>query len=256
MFTLDECERRRLITPGPGFYALLVIGNIGFVSFVLSTTFGHDSIGGAIIHEQSTFIDQIRARQLSFPQALRIHRTLHRRHRRAIAYTSGYYDMISILYNTTELITLYEFFVTPWSHWFMVVNFLLMAVTIAVFFPANWTIVNQNQDELKILIAESADKTEFFTDEEKDSVTGAGADVEAGEGQEEHEPGELWNASERTQFLVYLNNYEMKVKCFGFTLGPEYSVQSLLFLGSAAFLLWQTTQLSKWTGFSFDRDLA
>lgn len=72
--------------------------------------------------------------------------------------------------------------------------------------------------------------------------------------QEEH-LGELWNAGERTQFLVYLNNYEMKVTCFGFVIGPEYSLQSLLFLVSAAFLVWQTTQLSKWTGFSFDKGL-
>ena len=37
--------------------------------------------------------------------------------------------------------------------------------------------------------------------------------------------------------LVYLDNYEMKVTCFGFVLRPEYSLQSLLFLMSAAFLV-------------------
>ena len=68
------------------------------------------------------------------------------------------------LYNIIELITLYDILVTPWSHWYMVVKFVLMAVTMALFFPANWTIVNQNQDELKILIAERADETEFLTD--------------------------------------------------------------------------------------------
>ena len=155
-FTLDECERRDLDEPGPSFYVLLVIGSMGFVSMLFFSTFGFDSISGAIMHEQSTFIGQLRNRELAFPQALRIHRTLHRRHRKAIAYTIGYFHMVIVLYNVLELIALYDYFVTPWSHWFMVMNFVLMAFTIALFFPANWAIVNQNQEDLKILIAESA----------------------------------------------------------------------------------------------------
>ena len=48
----------------------------------------------------------------------------------------------------------------------------------------------------------------------------------------------------------------MKVTCFGFVIGPEYSLQSFLFLVSAAFLVWQTTQLQQLTGFSsFDRTM-
>lgn len=270
-FVHDEVKRRGIEAPGPAFYVMVVCGAIGFICFILMSTFSFEFISGAIIHEQKEFLVRLKNRELSFADAMRIHRTHHRRHRKAIASMSTFMDYSTTMYMLLQMVFLLDYFVTPWSHWYMVVSFILMALTISFVFPGPWAEVNYNQDQLKVLVAESADDEDYFMDDAKnnyneDEGVGVGVrkktmlekvkdndkDVEAGE----HEPGELWNAQLRTQFLVYLNNYELKTSFFSFEVGPEFSLQTMFFLLSAAFVFWQTTQLSKWTGFSFDKALS
>ena len=151
---------------------------------------------------------------------------------------------------------------------------MLVSIVVGVFIPLAWAQVNSNADELRVLVAEG-----MGTDAEQErrwrrrSMELTTADVEVkGEGNEQasgdggggggidkklaagaREAQELWTATERTQFLLYLSSVSDELCFVGIPVRPAFVLEFCVFFASWAFLFWQATALSGWSGFSFDQ---
>ena len=141
----------------------------------------------------------------------------------------------------------------------MIVFYVMIMLSFCLMLPLSWKKVNYAQDQLRLTVAKSVgpplkangatSALQIYKEGEADKIeTGLGQMVNDGE-------RELWNSEERTRFLAYLNAYELKATIFGWELGAGFMGEITVLYVSMAFLLWQVTTLSKWTGFSFDKAL-
>lgn len=253
-FTFDEVKRQQLAKPGIFFYALVSIWFLLFVLMIVpGLVNGTDFIGEILVREQKTLLEKINARNLTFEEAIRYHRSQHDRHRKVIEEFSRGTTAMSAVHVFSSCFIVYDYFTMSWSHWSMLVFFVMIALSFCIMLPLSWAKVNYAQDELRLTVARGvgpplpSNHTVPINVQEDDKLEA---------GRRDYEESELWNAEERTRFLAYLQAYELKVTVFGWELGPGFMAEiSILYL-SVAFFMWQVTTLSKWTGFSFDVALA
>ena len=265
-FVHDECERRGLPEPGIWFYFATIFGTTIAMSFHMATSiFSWDFVGATMATEQDDFIKKIEAHELSFDEAIVIHRSQHQRHRSAISTCNAYVDISQIVFVFTNAVALYDYFVMAHSSWIHVTWYILGTLSSCVMMPLNWAAVNKNQDRLEVIVAESvawkvtlnrsASKYDESVASESDAVTEVEKGAYVKEQQKDESTGELWNAHQRTQFLVYLRATSEKACGFGWEFGKGYSMEFLFLHLSAAFVMWQITALSNFAGFSFDKTL-
>lgn len=247
-FAANEIERQGVLEPDhvtAGFYVLCFFASYGpIVMHMVYDALTFEYLGLRLAMEQKDFTARIKSRSLSFPEALREHKMLNQNHRRVIDYVTIEGNVACTLFNLGSIFLLYEYFVTAHSHWFHITFYCLNAIGMCIVFPLHWSPVNDNQIALQVLVAEAVDNERAT----KDKIEGS-SDLENLSGQEHTE---LWNAAERSQFLIYLQTTQTTVCVFQWPIGVPYIMEVILLYVTQAFLMWQVATLSGFKGFSFD----
>ena len=112
-------------------------------------------MGAGIQHEQMVFAEKIRKRSVPFETALREHREFNTKNRRVVSLVSLELNIFIMLGCITAFGFAYEYFVMPHSHWGHIANYAFLVVMTSFILPFSWGPVNDNQDALRLLVAES-----------------------------------------------------------------------------------------------------
>lgn len=239
-FVQDECARRDLPSPSPGFYVGLCACYLAWPIHMWFDCFSNDFVGAATALEQTRFNKRVQGGEFSFEEAMREHKKQHRRHRAVISTMSVTFNITTAVFILSSVVYIYDYFVMSFSHWIFLVLFCMIMLSICIMTPLTWGAVNDNQDSLKVIITEMDEETKLD-------------DAEAGFNKKQFQ---VWSTLQRTQFLVYLQAAELKVTTFGWPLGGGFVMEMILLYGSGAFLMWQVTTLSGFRGLSFDLSVA
>jgi hypothetical protein len=244
-FVYHEVDRRDLDPPGVAFYFMTLLSYTLVATIHMATdNLIYEFMGQGIQHEQRVFAEKIRVRSIDFETAMKSHRKFNTKQRNIVSKVSLELNIFVTLVCIAAFSFCYEYFVMPHSHWGHLANFIFFVVMCSIILPFSWGPVNENQDALRILVAESVGK-EVASDNTMPAET-----LESKHGKEEEE---LWDAAKRAQFLIHIQNTEYKCRVFGWEVGPPFIMEIGFLFASTAFLLWQVTQLSGWQGFSFDK---
>ena len=233
--------------------------------------FTYEFMGTAIQHEQLKFYNKIASRSIPFVEALQEHKVFNVKQRAVLTRVSIELNIFMMAASITAAVYVYDFFVMPWGMWVHILTFIFFTLMVVFVLPSNWAPVNDNQDNLRLLVAESVGEIKSEEDYEDKDERGRIRDAKKGikdmdgktSGEEsnirttrsgEGYGGELWDASKRAQFLIHLQNTEFKCNVFGVSIGTAFIMEMFWLYASLAFLMWQVTVLSGWKGFSFDHD--
>ena len=260
-YAYDECARRGLDPPGPEFIIIQLISMSYAIFHMFYDCLTFQYLGVLIAAQQEAFIKKIADRLITFEEAIREHREMHQRHRMIFKVVTIEGNLACSMFMFLSIINLYEYFVMPWGHWSHIYFYCLNVLGMCIVWPIHWTGPNENQDALQVMVAEAVESVDAW--KEKESVLKD--PVLKGEGDaltpsrynhvgEKTQTTELWNARERTSFLIYLQTTMLKVSAFNWPVGLGFIMEICILYATYAFVMWQISALNGWSGLSFDRE--
>ena len=154
-------------------------------------------------------------RSITYDEAIRTHKQIMDKYYSIFTTLSAWLTVFFAAFMAMNLIYVYDYFTMPFSHWSHLFNYALYSL-LSITACDHLGQINVVQEDLKrIVLLAVGDLEEFL--QKQDS------------------------------------NPELIISCFGWPLGNKFASELLFLYASAAFLMWQVTQLSKWNGFSFDQ---
>ena len=266
-YAYDECARRGLDPPGPEFIIIQLISMSYAILHMFYDCLTFQYLGVLVAAQQEEFIKKIADRLITFEEAIREHKEMHQRHRMIFKVVIIEGNLAWSLFMLFSIINLYEYFVMPWGHWSHIYTYCLNVLGMCIVWPIHWTGPNENQDALQVMVAEAVESVHAWKEKEKESVLKGEDPVLKEEGDalmpsqynhvgdsEKTQTTELWNARERTSFLIYLQTTMLKVSAFNWPVGLGFIMEICILYATYAFVMWQISALNGWSGLSFDRE--
>ncbi len=232
MYIFVKDERDRVGDPMDAGESMLVVmamlaGWAAMSVHILIDSNTYNFLGKYVSESHGQILSEISSRRLTFAQALRRHRDLNHRTSPLIQYVSSTTNVLLIIAGVTHLSVIYDYFCLPWSHWYHIFTLVFFGLGMCTVLMLNWRQVNYVGKDLVRVVAE-----------------GVGGEYEE----------ELWNAEQRSQFLIYLRATEIRVTFLGKEAGRELLVELVAAVATAAFVVWQLRSQEGWEGLSFDQE--